>query len=479
MTHTKIYNILVIEDNLGDYTIIDFLLQDYLTNPNIISANTFKKAVEILTLKQITFDIILLDLSLPDKQGDALVTEVLILAENCPVIILTGSNNIDFSINSISMGISDYLLKDELSSMVLYKSIVYAIERRKNIIQLAESEKRYSDLFQLSPQPMCLYETDSFKIIYVNLAAINHYGYSNAEFLNMTLLDLVPPSNVPTILAHIKAQNRQLNHTYTGEFKTYKKSGELIDIQIFSTPLIVANQKNTLVVVIDVTEKNLYEQKITRAIIQAQENERYEIGAELHDNVCQILVASQMSLKMIKKELSKESLSWYEQGTQYIYNATNEIRGLSHRLAPVFFDDSTLEEALESLIKSINIENRYKIVVQFDEVFKKCSCKQEFQLTLYRILQEQIRNIIKHAKATSISIIGTIKDAALLMTIKDDGIGFDINKTKSGIGLANIKRRTEVFLGHFSIESSIGKGCTLTVKVPLQHISKKASNLNS
>ncbi|MFC4233464.1 PAS domain S-box protein [Parasediminibacterium paludis] len=472
MTPLKPQNILVIEDNIGDCAIVDELLKEQLHQPNITCANTFKKAVTSLTDTTTGFDVILLDLTLPDKSGEKLVSDILELAGNCPVIILTGSNNLHFSIASISKGVSDYLLKDELSSVVLYKSILYAIERKKYITQLAESEKKYSDLFQLSPQPMCLYETDTYKIIYVNQAAINQYGYSYSEFLNMTLLDLVPKIVVPAIMTHVENQNRQLNNTYTGEFKVYTKGGQLLDTQTFSTPLIIGNKKTTLVMTVDVTEKNLYEQKITRAIIQAQENERYEIGAELHDNVCQILTASHMSFKMLKNNLSNKDIVWYEQGAKYIQNATQEIRNLSHRLAPVFFEDTTLEEAIEGLINSIDIEQQYDIRLQFDDAFKQFPCKQEFQLTLYRILQEQFRNIVKYAHATIITVNGSITKDTLVLTITDNGVGFDAKRVKHGIGLANIKRRTEVFNGRFTIESSIGNGSTLSVEVPLAYVIK-------
>jgi len=468
----KPYNILLVEDNVGDCAIVDEMLNEQLHKPYITRVETFKKAEEILTSKQQNFDVILLDLTLPDKSGEKLVSDVLQLAGNCPVIILTGLNNLKFSIASISKGVSDYLLKDELNSIVLYKSILYAIERNKYISQLAESEKKYSDLFQLSPQPMCLYETDTYKIIYVNQAAINHYGYSNDEFLNMTLLDLVPEIMIPHIMTHVEKQNRQLNNTYTGEFKTYTKTGQVLDTQTFSTPLIIGNKKTTLVMTVDITEKNLYEQKITRAIIQAQENERYEIGAELHDNVCQILTASHMSFKMLKNNLSDKDVIWYEQGTRYIQNATQEIRNLSHHLAPVFFEDTTLEEAIDELITSIDIEKQYDIRLQFNDAFKQFLCTQEFQLSLYRILQEQFRNIVKYAQATIITVNGIVENNALILTITDNGIGFNAKRVKHGIGLANIKRRTEVFNGNFTINTTVGNGTTLKVEVPLLHIAR-------
>jgi PAS domain S-box-containing protein len=467
--HTK-YKILVIEDNIGDYTIIDLLLNEQFTNPIIERADTLKKATTVLLDAVNNFEVILLDLSLPDKQGDDLINEMLKLANNCPIVILTGTNNEEFSINSINKGISDYLIKDELSGTMLYKSIIYAIERKKSIIQLAESEKKYSELFQLSPQPMCLYQTNDFKISYINQAAINHFGYSKEEFLSMTVLDFVPKAHAHEILDVIASQNRQLNNTYTYEFKSFKKSGEIIDLQTYSTPLIINQQESTLIIIIDVTEQNLQEEKITRAIIQAQENERYVIGSEIHDNVSQILFAAQIAFKMLKKNLKEEDIIWHEQGSKHIQNATQEIRNLSHRLAPVFFEDSTLEEVINSLITSIDLENKFEITVDFSEDFKHFPCNQECQLTLYRILQEQFANIVKHANATAIKVRGFINSNALIMTVEDNGIGFDIKNVKSGLGLANIKRRTEVHLGKLTIDTSVGKGCILTVEMPLQHI---------
>ena len=112
------------------------------------------------------------------------------VASLCPIIILTGYADIDFSIKSISQGILDYLLKDDLNATTLYKSIIYAIERKKTISELKESEKRYSDLFHLSPQPMWVLDPETFRFVQVNKATIELYGYSEEEFLNMTLMDI-------------------------------------------------------------------------------------------------------------------------------------------------------------------------------------------------------------------------------------------------------------------------------------------------
>lgn len=133
------YNILIVEDNPGDFMIVEELLEEQSVKHNLIRASTFKEAELIINSNGKNFDVILLDLSLPDKSGENLITSFFELPVNCPVIVLTGYGDINFSIKSISHGVSDYLLKDELSSIALFKSIIYAIERT-NYIKTIETK---------------------------------------------------------------------------------------------------------------------------------------------------------------------------------------------------------------------------------------------------------------------------------------------------------------------------------------------------
>ena len=462
----KCYRVLVIDDSAGDYIIVEELLAEQILAPFIVHAVTFKEAAAVLSTVDIPFDIILLDLSLPDKSGQPLVTEMLRIASVCPIIILTGYADIDFSIKSISQGIVDYLLKDDLNAITLYKSILYAIERKKAISELAASEKRYSDLFHFSPQPMCLYEQDSFRFTKINGAAVEQFGYSEEEFFQMTLLDLVPPEEKQKFIDDIASQNRKLNHTYQGKSWVYKKSGQLLEVETFSTPIIINDKASTLIIAIDVTEKNLYEHKITKAIIKTQEDERYEIGGELHDNVCQILAASLLSLKMLKRSLSKPAIEWYDQCSKYINLAAEEIRNLSHRLAPAFFDASTLEEVFTILLNTFNIEEKYKILLHVDDTVSQHVLSRELQLNLYRILQEQLKNILKYAQASMIKVDVIIYNNKLKMRVCDDGVGFNTASVKGGIGIANMKRRAELFAGKLEIDSSPGNGCMVLIDIP-------------
>ena len=186
---TNDYHILIIEDNPGDVTLIYDYLIEQIESPKIKNAKFFLQAVEYLKNEE-PFDIILLDLSLPDKSGDELINDILKICGEAPVIILTGFSDMEFSIRSISLGVSDYLLKNDLTASSLYKSILYCLERKKRVHELKESEKRYSDLFRLNPQPIWIYELEKFKFVQVNRAAIELYGYTIEEFLNLTVFDL-------------------------------------------------------------------------------------------------------------------------------------------------------------------------------------------------------------------------------------------------------------------------------------------------
>ena len=118
------YNIAVIEDNQGDFILIKDYLEEQIESPLIHQIKNFKEAEQILTNKN--FDVILLDLTLPDNGGQKLITEILKIAGDCPVIILTGYGDIEFSIKSLSLGVADYLfVKNDFDKHTLFFCLIY------------------------------------------------------------------------------------------------------------------------------------------------------------------------------------------------------------------------------------------------------------------------------------------------------------------------------------------------------------------
>ncbi|MFC4232493.1 PAS domain S-box protein [Parasediminibacterium paludis] len=311
-------------------------------------------------------------------------------------------------------------------------------------------------------------EGEGPKIIYVNDAFTSGTGYSKEDVIGKTPRLLQGPKTDKQELEKLKkALENWQSHNIT--VLNYKKNGDEFWNNMSISPVADANGWYThwIAVERDVTERVQRNADIIQAIIRTQEEERYEVGAELHDNVCQILTSSKISFKMLESVVPDNKRAVFNNGIETLNLAFKEIRNLSHRLAPVFLDDTTLEQAFSNTLKSFNANEHYIIDLQFDEAFKAYHASKEFQLNLYRILQEQLNNILKYAKASTISVQGMIEDNKLCLSIIDDGIGFNSKLVSTGIGLSNMKRRAELFGGELIIESELGKGCKLTVEIPL------------
>jgi PAS domain S-box-containing protein len=347
---------------------------------------------------------------------------------------------------------------------VYFKDIT---ERKLSQIHLKESEKRYSELFRLNPQPIWMFDVDTYRFVQVNQAAIDLYGYSEKEFLQKTVFEMRPPEELQAFKKALEKHSGE-DAYITGKFTHITKAGKIIQVEVQSKLVSMNDTKYRLAIIKDVTEKDRTDQQITRAIIKTQENERYEIGAELHDNICQILASTHISLGVLAKSVKPGGMELFQQCRDYINLATQEIRNLSHRLAPAFFNDSTLEEAFEILLNNANIEKKYNASLYFDEAVEKANVSRELQLNLYRILQEQLRNILKYADCKNIEVDLIVKNNKIKMRVADDGVGFDVNAVKGGIGLSNMKRRVELFCGRFDVYSSAGNGCELVIDIPLR-----------
>lgn len=140
-SRTKI-SALVVEDNRGDLALIEAYLAEKFEKFELINVETAQEAeTKLLSFDKDELDIILLDLSLPDMSGEALIQKIVSVSNLTPVIILTGFSDLRFSIKSLSLGVSDYLIKDELTSALLQKSILYANERNVSFRKIKESEK--------------------------------------------------------------------------------------------------------------------------------------------------------------------------------------------------------------------------------------------------------------------------------------------------------------------------------------------------
>lgn len=213
----------------------------------------------------------------------------------------------------------------------------------------------------------------------------------------------------------------------------------------------------------EIMNQKIQEQKkISRAIISAQERERHYIGRELHDNVNQLLAGTRLYLTMAGKKSSdiKKSI---EYPLELLDNTIGEIRSLTHRyISPL--KEVDLKQQTKNLIQLLEAA---PIKVNFKYGLENIDIAENLRLNIYRILQEQVNNILKYAKAKNARVSLKFKDCAIHMQTTDDGIGFDPSGMWEGIGLSNMANRVEAYNGKIEILSTPGKGCTINIQIPV------------
>lgn len=213
-----------------------------------------------------------------------------------------------------------------------------------------------------------------------------------------------------------------------------------------------------------------YQKAINQATVDSQEQERSEIGKELHDNVNQVLTTTKLylDLALSNPELKDELI---HKSTKNILDVINEIRQLSRSLMDPSIGDLGLTDSINDLIENINLTRKLHVSLKAEREIEDLLNKNQ-KLTIYRIIQEALNNAIRHARATTVAI--EIKHSLLRaeVIIEDDGVGFDVQTIKKGAGLKNIQNRIYLINGSHTIESTLNKGSKLIIKFPITGANK-------
>lgn len=341
-------------------------------------------------------------------------------------------------------------------------------ERKKAERIIKESEDLYRNLFNNSPLPIWVCEASTLRFLEVNEAAIQHYGYSRKEFLKMTAFGIIPlemHDSLKQTWASLGNSNMRLQRNHV------KRNGEEIFVEVLVHHINYRGQNAYLVLANDITEKirlqnQLIEEKLQRhqeiikATLEATEKEREGIGRELHDNVTQILTTAKLCLSCI--DANDQSRHMIERSSKTITTAIEEIRSLSKSMIQSFHREVGLKLSIEDLMETIRVGNKFQLSLDF-YVPDEQLLDDKLKMTVFRIIQEQFNNIIKHAEATEINISVRQYNDILDLIITDNGKGFNVHEKRKGIGITNITNRAELFNGQLNIHSSPGNGCSLEV----------------
>ncbi|HTF27354.1 MAG TPA: PAS domain-containing protein, partial [Flavitalea sp.] len=366
-----------------------------------------------------------------------------------------------------------YVLRDDSGKSVRVIGVLVDITEQKRISQEMEV---LSMIAKETSNCVMIFDRKTGYTSWVNEGFTRHTGFAKQDIYGMNpWLILGGPETDKVILNYVRTQVGK-NLPFSCDILIYTKKRETKWQFMSGQPILDDNGNGTKYFVIanDISERRRMEEEriankielqkeVTRIILQTQEMERNVLGRELHDNINQILASVSLRLGYFIDE-PENSIDTIENCREDLDRAIQEARKLSHQMVMPSFSQSSLKEELELLIENYSYKKVVKL--QLAHINEK-QIPSTIKETLFRIAQEQLSNIAKHAKAGRIAMRLSNDSGLVTMVINDNGIGFNMQQKRKGIGITNIFNRVGPYNGTADIISRPGKGCTLSVTIPL------------
>ena len=201
-----------------------------------------------------------------------------------------------------------------------------------------------------------------------------------------------------------------------------------------------------------------------QSLMKGQEEERSRLARDLHDGVGGLLSGVKLSMSTMKGNvfLSEENARSFENVIAQLDQSITELRRVSHNMMPEALIKYGLKEALENYCDNMNVSGKIKVQLQTYGMEQRM--EQSTEIVIYRIVQELLNNVIRHAGAAKVLIQLVREDDRFNLTVEDDGKGFNVKETRNGAGLANIKARIDYLNGDMDIVSKKGEGTSVHVE---------------
>lgn len=428
----EIVKILIVEDDIG----FAYLVQHQLINLGvqshfIVTVHTLEDAK--LAHLEFEIDVILLDLNLQESQGIDTFNFINSIYPSASIIVLTGLDEKNLALKIVAKGAQDYLLKTNLSSQVLEKTINYGILRRRVRIELAKSEKKYKDVFHKSPLPMLKLEGSELIVVMANQAALDLYSENKEDFIGKSIYSF---NQFP----EEKIIELETSNSIRTTFNLISTDRKLKIIEIVINKL-EEGANDFIALMIDKTEEALFEKQKFYLINQAEEKEKKNIARELHDGLGQQMVLLNLLFQNI--DARKEQEAQMNDIGLLLQTCIREVKELAYDLLPPELDKGFLH-AIDRLKNRINSIGKIAFELNIENEFIESYFANVDKFNLYRIVQEIINNAIKHSKATIINFNIYQKDTLIIIEIIDNGIGFNKETAQKGMGIQNIQHRLKM-----------------------------------
>jgi len=459
----------MLEDNATDAEIIRrVILKEH---PGCEFHLAMTKDAYLLALDQFMPDIILADNSLPQFDARDALRIIRDRSLTIPFIMVTGTVSEEFAVETIKAGADDYLLKDRINR--LPAAIETAITQRKTqkekqgvLEEIRISNERFKILSKATKDAIWDWDLLTGRV-WGNEGFFDLLGFNQDQPIPPPYewSNHIHPADREKLFARLQEITKSKVSYWEDALRFQSALGmfETVLDRAFVLKDDAGNPVRVVGVFVDVTSNIEQQRAITRTILQTQEMERNALGRELHDNINQIMASINLKLGYYLEE-PEDNLEIVEHCRRDLRKAIEECRKLSHNMVIPRFAEHTLREELDLLIESYRTR---QMVWLNSDGFQEENIPSTIKENLFRIAQEQLSNIQKHAKASEIGIQLRNDSKSVGLLIQDNGVGFDIGQKRKGIGITNIFNRAESYNGTAEIFSQPGKGCTLSVKIPL------------
>lgn len=367
--------------------------------------------------------------------------------------------------------------EDEFIGAVVMLNDVSA--QKLAVERLRASERRLRILFEFNPRPMWVYAAESLRFVQVNRAAIDAYGYTDAEFRSMTIMDIRPESERRRLIENLAGPRRHLEHS--SGWIHERKDGSQLEVEIDSHTLSLDNEPHVLVVVHDVTDRNRLQREndrvhrelraVTARLIEAQEEERRHLARELHDESGAMLTALQLCLQMATSNVqpgNESARSEIQGASQIATELSDKMRQISTSLLPGVLDDLGLVAAVHWFIDRYGRQTGIDIQF-FTDMSTDDRLSSQVEVIAYRIIQEALTNVARHAETSSATVLIDRADGSLVVHIIDDGCGFDPQDVavRNRLGLHGMRERCLLVKGSLTVTSAPGEGTRISAIIPV------------
>jgi two-component system, NarL family, sensor histidine kinase UhpB len=479
--------ILMVEAHVGDVMLLrEHLRGDRRDAEPFYIVNVDRLALALQCLGEAGFDVVLLDLSLPDSHGIETLAKVRAAKPGMPIVVLSSVDDVMFGLQVLQAGAQDYLVKGELTASVLRRSLRYAVERKRAEIELRRSEIFLESIVDNIPDMIFVKDAAELRFVRFNKAGEELLGHKRQELIGKSDYELFPKDEADFFTSADRNVLRHGKVLDIHEEPIFTKRNGLRYLHTKKIPILDENHQPLYLLGIseDITERKRGENQLQRSfeilrtlsqrLDVVREEERTRIARELHDELGVRMTCMKMDLTRLLA-MMHESLFPREKMEEKIRSMSAEVdttiaevQRLAAELRPGVLDDLGLVAAIEWQCQ--DFERRSGIRCFCEASFDEIRISPSRATAAFRICQEALTNVARHAKATFVRVLVKESGDDVLIEIQDNGQGIPPEKLNDAgsLGLLGMKERSMAMGGWLEIAGWPGKGTTVTLRLQCQ-----------